>query len=108
MDRRTIIGMTGLAMTGALVSSAAKAQPAPGETGEFVALWTGTPPGGAHISLTPTMSELVLPDGFHIQLISGVQTPGFFVFRPARPNGLGLLIIPGGAYAREALNRGAR
>ena len=39
---------------------------------------------------------------------AGIQTPGFFVYRPARPNGLGLLIIPGGAYAREALNRGAR
>jgi acetyl esterase/lipase len=30
------------------------------------------------------------------------------VYRPARPNGLGLLIIPGGGYAREAENRGAR
>jgi acetyl esterase/lipase len=54
------------------------------------------------------MSELVAPDGFPIRLIAGIQTPGFFVFRPARPNGLGLLIIPGGGYSREALNRGAR
>ena len=101
MDRRTL-----LAMTGALVSEAARAQVS--QPGEFVALWPGTPPGGAHVNLTPQMSELVLPDGFHINLISGIQTPGFFVTRPARPNGLGLLIIPGGAYAREALNRGAR
>jgi acetyl esterase/lipase len=101
MDRRTL-----LAMTGALISEAARAQVS--QPGEFVALWPGTPPGGAHVNLTPQMSELVLPDGFHINLISGIQTPGFFVTRPARPNGLGLLIIPGGAYAREALNRGAR
>ena len=101
MDRRTL-----LAMTGALVSGAAKAQPS-GDP-EFVALWPGTPPGGDHVRLTPQMSELVLPDGFHIRLIAGIQTPGFFVYRPARPNGLGLLIIPGGAYAREAENRGAR
>jgi acetyl esterase/lipase len=106
VDRRTI-----LAMTGALVSRAARAQTAPSSQlgdPEFVALWPGTPPGGAHVNLTPQMSELVLPDGFHIHLISGIQNPGFFVYRPARPNGLGLLIIPGGAYAREALDRGAR
>ena len=68
----------------------------------------GTPPGGAPVNLTTEISELVLPDGFRIRLISGIQTPGFFVYRPARPNGLGLLIIPGGGYAREAENRGAR
>jgi acetyl esterase/lipase len=107
MDRRTILGMAG-----ALVSGAAQAQKAPGsqpgDPEEFIALWPGTPPGGAHVNLTAEMSELILPDGFHINLISGIQTPGFFVYRPARPNGLGLLIIPGGGYAREALNRGAR
>jgi len=107
MDRRTI-----LAMTGVLVSGAAKAQKAPGfqpgNPDEFVALWPGTPPGGAHVNLKAEISELVLPDGFHIRLTSGIQTPGFLVYRPARPNGLGLLIIPGGGYAREAENRGAR
>jgi acetyl esterase/lipase len=107
MDRRAI-----LAMTGALVLGAAKAQnpPAsrPGVSDEFIALWPGTPPGGAHVRLMPETSELVAPDGFHIRLISGIQTPGFFVYRPVRPNGLGLLIIPGGGYAREAENRGAR
>src|ERR1700761_7209771 len=108
MDRRTIVtglAMPALMMNGALVS--AKAQTPPGDP-EFVALWPGTPPGGAHVKLTAQMSELVLPDGFHIHLVAGIETPGFFVFRPARPNGLGLLIIPGGAYAREAENRGAR
>ena len=112
MDRRTIMTMTGLAMAGALASGAAKAQKAPGsqpgDPDEFIALWPGTPPGGAHVKLTVEMSELVLPDGFHIHLISQIQTPGFFVYRPARPKGLGLLIIPGGGYAREAQNRGAR
>ena len=104
MDRRTV-----LAMTGALVSGAARAHVSQrGDAGEFVPLWPGTPPGGDHVKLTPQPSELVLPDGFHINLIAGIQTPGFFVYRPARPNGLGLLIIPGGAYAREAENRGAR
>jgi len=99
-------------MAGALVSGAAKAQKAPdsqlGDSNEFVALWPGAPPGGAHINLTAEMSELILPDGFHIHLISQIKIPGFFVYRPAQPNGLGLLIIPGGGYAREALNRGAR
>lgn len=107
MDRRTI-----LAMTGTLVSGAAKAQKAPnsgsGDPDEFVALWPGAPPGAPPVDLKPQTSELVLSDGFHIRLVAGIQTPGFFVYRPMRPNGLGLLIIPGGGYAREAENRGAR
>jgi len=108
MDRRTILAMPALAMTTALVSGAANAQTPTGQPGEFVALWPGIPPGGAHIHLTPQPSELAAPDGFQIRLIAGIQTPGFFVYRPARPNGLGLLIIPGGGYSREAENRGAR
>ena len=107
MDRRTILAMPALAMTNALVSGAAKAQTPPGDP-EFVLLWPGTPPGGDHVKLTPQPSELMAPDGFQIRLIAGIQTPGFFVYRPARPNGLGLLIIPGGGYSREAENRGAR
>ena len=51
MDRRTLIGVTGLAAAGALASAGTKAlvpQPA-----EFVPLWPGTPPGGGHVQLVP-------------------------------------------------------
>jgi acetyl esterase/lipase len=109
MDRREMLGM-GLA--GALVSGAAQAQTEPGflpgDSREFVTLWPGTPPGGEGIALTLKVTDAPGPDGYHIRAISQIQTPGFFVYRPARPNGLGLLIIPGGGYSSEGGDRGGR
>ena len=71
-------------------------------------MWPGTPPGGEGIKLDLKVTDAVQPDGFHVRAISQIQTPGFFVYRPAKPNGLGLLIIPGGGYAAEGGDRGGR
>ena len=109
MDRREMIG---LGLAGALVSGAADAQiepgALPGDSKEFVALWPGTPPGGEGITLNLKVTDAIQPDGFHVRAVSQIQTPGFFIYRAARPNGLGLLIIPGGGYASEGGDRGGR
>jgi acetyl esterase/lipase len=109
MDRRKVIG---LGVAGALLPKVALAQPEPGflpgDSQEFIALWPDTPPGGEGIKLDLKVTDTVQPDGFHVRAISQIQTPGFFVYRPARPNGLGLLIIPGGGYASEGGDRGGR
>jgi acetyl esterase/lipase len=109
MDRREMIG---LGLAGALVSGAAEAQietgALPGDSKEFVALWPGTPPGGEGIVLNLKVTDAIQPDGFHVRAVSQIQTPGFFIYRAARPNGLGLLIIPGGGYASEGGDRGGR
>lgn len=109
MDRREMLGM-GLA--GALLPGAAGARTEPGylpgDSQEFITLWPGTPPGGEGIQLDLNVTDAVQPDGFHVRAISQIQTPGFFVYRPAKPNGLGLLIIPGGGYVSEGGDRGGR
>src|ERR1700761_3327066 len=109
MDRR---GMIGLGLAGALVSGAAEAQiesgALPGDSKEFVELWPGTPPGGEGIALNLKVTDAPGPDGYHVRAVSQIQTPGFFIYRAARPNGLGLLIIPGGGYASEGGDRGGR
>lgn len=110
MDRREAIGL-GLA---ALLPARAEAQAMradgylPGDSTEFVPLWPGIPPGGEGIALTLKVTDAVQPDGFHVRAISQIQTPGFFVYRPASPNGLGLLVIPGGGYSSEGGDRGGR
>jgi len=111
MDRREAIG---LGVAGALLPMATSAQTMradgylPGDSTDFVPLWPGTPPGGEGIALTLKVTDTLEPDGFHVRVISQIQTPGFFVYRPARPNGLGLLVIPGGGYAGEGADRGGR
>jgi acetyl esterase/lipase len=111
MDRREAIGL-GVA---ALTAGAASAQPMradgylPGDSTEFVALWPGTPPGGEGINLTLKVTDTPdKTDGYHIRAVSQIQTPGFFVYRPAKANGLGLLVIPGGGYTSEGGDRGGR
>lgn len=80
----------------------------PGDSREFVALWPGTPPGGEGVRLELKVVNDVLPDGYRFRAISQIQTPGFFVYRPARPNELGLIVVPGGGYAVEGADRGGR
>ena len=115
MDRRHAIGlgvMTALLSRTALAQTQSQAMMAdgylPGDSTEFIRLWPGTPPGGDGVSLTLKVTDTVQPDGFHVRAVSQIQTPGFFVYRPATPNGLGLLIIPGGGYAAEGGDRGGR
>jgi acetyl esterase/lipase len=114
MDRREIVGL-GLLGAAALVTGAhAQAQAVgpdgflPGDSTEFVPLWPGVPPGGDGVALTLKYSDTVQPDGYHIRSVSQIQQPGFFVYRPAQPNGLALLVIPGGGYSSEGMDRGGR
>jgi acetyl esterase/lipase len=109
MDRRKILG---LGAAGALLPRTVMAQTEtgflPGDSQEFIALWPGTPPGGSGIHLDLKVTDAVQPDGFHVRAISQIQQPGFFVYRPVKPTGLALLIIPGGGYAAEGGDRGGR
>jgi acetyl esterase/lipase len=112
MDRREAIGL-GLVGAAALAGRAqAQAMGAdgflPGDSTEFVSLWPGTPPGGEGIRLTLNVTDTVQPDGYHVRSVSRIQQPGLFVYRPARPNGLSLLVIPGGGYTSEGMDRGGR
>ncbi|MDB5734223.1 MAG: hypothetical protein JWP16_1876 [Alphaproteobacteria bacterium] len=110
MDRRGVLGLMGAT----LLSSAAQADvmasdgSLPGDSTEFVKLWPGTPPGGAGVALTLKITDAPGSDGYHVRAVSQIQTPGFFVYRAARPNGLGLLVIPGGGYSSEGGDRGGR
>lgn len=114
MDRREAIGL-GLAGA-ALLSTTARAQTQamaadgylPGDSREFVPLWPGIPPGGEGVSLTLRFTDNPGPDGYHVRSVSQIQTPGLFVYRPARPNGLAILVIPGGGYTSEGMDRGGR
>jgi len=110
MDRREAIG---LGLAASVMPRAAFGQDhetgyLPGDSQEFIGLWPGTPPGGEGIHLDLKVADAVQPDGFHVRTVSQIQQPGFFVYRPVKPTGLGMLIIPGGGYAAEGGDRGGR
>ncbi len=64
---------------------------------ERIALWPGEPPGMPATAPVPapTMNG---PAGARELWLRGIARPEINVFRPARPDGSALLVIPGGAY----------
>jgi acetyl esterase/lipase len=87
------------------VAAAADGEPAPGSP-DRIALWpTGLAPGDIRLAQPPQIVERsadpVLPDRY----ITHVSEPYLVVYRPVRPNGVGLLVTPGGGYKRVVLDK---
>jgi acetyl esterase/lipase len=57
-----------------------------------IPLWPGEPPGGAGYK------PQTLPAGWNPTWLRNVARPDLHVFRPSKPNGHALLVMPGGAY----------
>ncbi|WP_305804779.1 alpha/beta hydrolase [Stenotrophomonas sp. YIM B06876] len=84
---------------------ASSGEPAPGAP-DRIALWpTGVAPGDSALSAPARIVErspaAELPDRY----IEHVSEPYLVVYRPARPNGRALLVIPGGGYQRVVLDK---
>jgi acetyl esterase/lipase len=108
IGRRTLMA----GALGAFLVSSAKAQiwgdpptpytPGPGlpnwPPAEHFPLWPGRPPGAPNPlpTLAPTMNG---PHDRRELWLRGVAEPMVAIFRPARPDGRSVLIIPGGGYA---------
>ena len=113
----------GLAHAGGLASAKAPRQaglvgtpqapvviPAPPEpegllSREVVELWpAGRVPGSQGVTVTRQVLERGSPDA-HDRAVTRVSRPILEVFRPERPNGAALLLLPGGAYVRLAVDK---
>ncbi|MCI2082386.1 MAG: alpha/beta hydrolase [Bacteroidales bacterium] len=57
-------------------------------------------PNGSAGSNGLTGDEMVSEDG----IISNVTNPSIIVFRPSKPNGIAIIMCPGGSYIRLAIN----
>jgi acetyl esterase/lipase len=100
IDRRTMMGAgLGLAVSTAAASKEVPAirTAAPDWSHERLPLWPGSPPGQTAAPITPALKSNPNP------ILTGVATPFLSVFRPARPDGRSLLIMPGGGYINLAV-----
>jgi len=62
-------------------------------------LWPGPAPGGEYATAREEVVERrKSPGALQDRIIRGVTVPTLVVFRPARPNGAGMLMAPGGGY----------
>jgi acetyl esterase/lipase len=92
-----VIAAQGLAQT---PDSDARLQPPPRPTSmptawvdaPTVPLWPGRPPG------SETFAAQAVPPDWPVVFVRNVSEPTLHVFRPARPDGRAVLVVPGGAY----------
>ncbi|ADV25888.1 MULTISPECIES: alpha/beta hydrolase [Pseudoxanthomonas] len=88
-----------LAIAGAAAPAAAAGAP------PHIPLWPGTPPGSEGLALEQRVversSDPRLPDRY----VDNIGQPFLSVYRPARPDGRGLLVVPGGGYQRVVVDK---
>ncbi|WP_326525711.1 alpha/beta hydrolase [Sphingomonas sp.] len=98
IDRRTLIAGS----LAALPAARALAASGPSET---IALWPGEAPGLTNRALAEVVTERSEDPRVPNRAITGTRRPRIEVFRPAKPNGAAMLVIPGGGYSRIVLDR---
>lgn len=76
------------------------------ETGEVIDLWPGTPPGAPSPLPVEIATERSANPAQPDRVIAGIARPRITAFRPKYPNGAALLVIPGGGYREESLDKG--
>jgi acetyl esterase/lipase len=69
--------------------------PDPAET---IDLWPGSPPGSPRRLPVETVKERSTDPAYNDRYVFGISRPRMAVFRPEKPNGSAVLIMPGGSY----------
>lgn len=71
-----------------------------------IPLWPGVAPGSEGVLLTETLTERS-PDPaiFMDRAVTGIASPYLTAYVPAKPNGVSLVLAPGGGYIRVVLDK---
>jgi acetyl esterase/lipase len=75
------------------------------EETSVVPLWPDGPPGRQSARTELIVQERGIAGGLRDRAATGIAQPTLTVFRANRPNGSGLLIIPGGGYERVVMDK---
>jgi acetyl esterase/lipase len=98
IDRRTLLA----ASLAAVPAAGAIAAVRPIET---VPLWPGEAPGLVNAGLAEVTDERSKDPRAPDRAVYGIRRPRMDVFRPAKPNGAAVLVMPGGGYARVVIDK---
>jgi acetyl esterase/lipase len=96
---KCLSGLAFLILTGASHAAALVDQ-------QEIRLWSGVAPGSEKLALKETVTERTAVTQMPDRAITNVQNPTLTAYLPAQPNGVAVLVIPGGAYAKVAIDTG--
>lgn len=68
-------------------------------------LWPGGAPGGGGVTLSERVVERDNPFGLPDRAAHDIVTPTLSIFKPQKPNGAAILIIPGGGYSWVVIDK---
>jgi acetyl esterase/lipase len=106
--RGTLASLTGgllASVAGVANAKAGKPAKASMDSTEILPLWPGDPPGAAGVTAVETLIERGHSSGLRDRAVTHIRTPTLTVFRPARPNGAAVMLIPGGGYERVVTDK---
>lgn len=106
--RGTLGALTGGLLTSLLAGAAvAKAKPekAPMDPTEVLPLWPGDPPGSAGVTVVETVVDRTVAGGLRDRAVTHTRKPTLTVFRPTKPNGAAVVLMPGGGYERVVTDK---
>lgn len=89
---------------GTVATSTIAQTPPPGFTAsaadpaETIDLWPGIAPGAPPTLPLETVTERAVGPGLRDRAVAGINRPRLVVFRPKKPNGAALLVMPGGGF----------
>lgn len=108
-DRRALLAALTLSACASAPTATASIEAAlrDSEPDESLPLWPGGPPGGAGVTAGERIVERPNNLGLRDRYVQGVRTPTLSLFRPARPDGSALLIVPGGGYRYVVIDKEA-
>jgi acetyl esterase/lipase len=101
--RRALVAALGLTAAAGPVMAAAPDNPA--DPTETIRLWPDRPPGSPAALPDYRIIDRTAASGFLDRVWERVAEPILTVFRPARPNGAAMLVVPGGGYVRVVIDK---
>lgn len=104
-DRRTVLMAGAGVIAGARAGGGQAPAPGGGIVTRELPVWPGAAPGGAKVTVAPTLIERSATAAVHDRAWLGITRPTLTVYSPAQPDGSAVLVMPGGAYLRVVIDK---
>lgn len=105
VSRRQMLQSVAVAGASGMMAQAAPAATLAPAAVDHIPLWPDGLPEPAPANLAPKYRDRAAPGMPADRELTGVIDPFLDVHRPARPNGMAVLLVPGGGYRRMAIDK---